>query len=129
MPPDDFPRIEQPGWPPKLEVKTMLSATPNLEPGILAIAFGANSGMRGPALRYGHASESEYHQKIWPQNGRKTSTFWAQILRWQVSKGRRRNVDFAEFWGGRWDLNPRLSVPQTDALPAELLPPLVVSLA
>jgi hypothetical protein len=26
-------------------------------------------------------------------------------------------------WGGRRDLNPRLSVPQTDALPAELLPP------
>ena len=28
-----------------------------------------------------------------------------------------------EGWGGRWDLNPRHSVPQTDALPAELLPP------
>src|ERR1700676_2112259 len=28
-----------------------------------------------------------------------------------------------EGWGGRRDLNPRLSVPQTDALPAELLPP------
>jgi hypothetical protein len=26
-------------------------------------------------------------------------------------------------WGGRWDLNPRHSVPQTDALPAELRPP------
>src|SRR5260221_8927245 len=26
-------------------------------------------------------------------------------------------------WGGRRDLNPRHSVPQTDALPAELLPP------
>ena len=26
-------------------------------------------------------------------------------------------------WGGRRGLNPRHSVPQTDALPAELLPP------
>jgi hypothetical protein len=32
-------------------------------------------------------------------------------------------------WGGRRDLNPRHSVPQTDALPAELLPPLSRSLA
>ena len=31
-------------------------------------------------------------------------------------------------WGGRRDLNPRLSVPQTDALPAELLPPPVEGL-
>ena len=29
-------------------------------------------------------------------------------------------------WGGRRGLNPRHSVPQTDALPAELLPPLFV---
>ena len=28
-------------------------------------------------------------------------------------------------WGGRWDLNPRHSEPQSDALPAELLPPLI----
>src|SRR6516225_3724788 len=28
-----------------------------------------------------------------------------------------------EDWGGRWDLNPRHSEPQSDALPAELLPP------
>ena len=27
-------------------------------------------------------------------------------------------------WGERWDLNPRPSVPQTDALPAELRSPL-----
>ena len=33
-----------------------------------------------------------------------------------------------EFWGGRRGLNPRHSVPQTDALPAELLPPLGSSL-
>jgi hypothetical protein len=32
-------------------------------------------------------------------------------------------------WGGRRGSNPRHSVPQTDALPAELLPPLVGSLA
>jgi hypothetical protein len=31
-------------------------------------------------------------------------------------------------WGGRRGLNPRHSVPQTDALPAELLPPLTESL-
>ena len=31
-------------------------------------------------------------------------------------------------WGGRRGLNPRHSVPQTDALPAELLPPLELSL-
>ena len=31
-------------------------------------------------------------------------------------------------WGGRRGLNPRHSVPQTDALPAELLPPLATSL-
>src|SRR5229473_8204110 len=31
-------------------------------------------------------------------------------------------------WGGRRGLNPRHSVPQTDALPAELLPPLASSL-
>src|SRR6266850_3955897 len=31
-------------------------------------------------------------------------------------------------WGGRRGLNPRHSVPQTDALPAELLPPLLPSL-
>jgi hypothetical protein len=34
-----------------------------------------------------------------------------------------------EAWGGRRGSNPRHSVPQTDALPAELLPPLVGSLA
>ena len=32
-------------------------------------------------------------------------------------------------WGGRRGLNPRHSVPQTDALPAELLPPLRLSLS
>ena len=32
-------------------------------------------------------------------------------------------------WGGRRGLNPRHSVPQTDALPAELLPPLLCSLS
>jgi hypothetical protein len=32
-------------------------------------------------------------------------------------------------WGGRRGLNPRHSVPQTDALPAELLPPLPFSLS
>jgi hypothetical protein len=31
-------------------------------------------------------------------------------------------------WGGRRGLNPRHSVPQTDALPAELLPPHFCSL-
>ena len=30
----------------------------------------------------------------------------------------------AKGWGERWDLNPRRSVPQTDALPAELRSPL-----
>src|SRR5712671_6711350 len=30
---------------------------------------------------------------------------------------------FKSQWGGRRDLNPRLSEPQSDALPAELLPP------
>src|SRR6266571_2830921 len=42
-------------------------------------------------------------------------------LRYVVSPmcpGRTQNV-----WGGRWDLNPRHSEPQSDALPAELLPP------
>src|SRR5882762_1169873 len=32
-----------------------------------------------------------------------------------------------DVWGGRRGLNPRHSVPQTDALPAELLPPLTDS--
>ncbi len=67
--------------------------------------------------------------KTWAQNGRKTPAFWAQIKGWLVSNRSLINVDFAEDWGGRWDLNPRLSVPQTDALPAELLPPLLASLA
>ena len=40
-----------------------------------------------------------------------------------MSKGSRINVNFAGVWGGRWDLNPRHSEPQSDALPAELLPP------
>src|SRR6516162_1440987 len=30
---------------------------------------------------------------------------------------------FLKGWGGRWDLNPRHSEPQSDALSAELLPP------
>src|ERR1700683_2159969 len=30
-------------------------------------------------------------------------------------------------WGERWDLNPRPSVPQTDALPAELRSPLKIN--
>jgi hypothetical protein len=29
-------------------------------------------------------------------------------------------------WGERWDLNPRPSVPQTDALPTELRSPHVL---
>jgi hypothetical protein len=38
------------------------------------------------------------------------------------------NTGVFERWGGRRGLNPRHSVPQTDALPAELLPPLDFSL-
>jgi hypothetical protein len=30
-----------------------------------------------------------------------------------------------KLWGGRRDLNPRHSEPQSDALPAELLPPMI----
>src|SRR6267154_1419038 len=44
----------------------------------------------------------------------------------RVSDGRRMIVEFLsrrKRWGGRRDLNPRLSEPQSDALPAELLPP------
>ena len=40
----------------------------------------------------------------------------------QVSPNRNQwQGDFS--WGERWDLNPRPSVPQTDALPAELRSP------
>ena len=54
---------------------------------------------------------------------------------------RLRNYDSAErmesgeneapkiIWGGRWDLNPRRSEPQSDALPAELRPPLALMVA
>src|SRR5437899_6191795 len=38
--------------------------------------------------------------------------------------GRSMRHEMCEDWGGRRGLNPRHSVPQTDALPAELLPPL-----
>src|SRR5674476_414143 len=31
----------------------------------------------------------------------------AQIERWLVSKGSRINGDFADFWSGRWESNPR----------------------
>src|SRR6266404_6941360 len=44
----------------------------------------------------------------------------------RISDGRRMIVEFVlrrKGWGGRRDLNPRLSEPQSDALPAELLPP------
>src|SRR5882762_6635680 len=52
----------------------------------------------------------------------------------RISDGRRMIVEFLlrrkyrrsrrfQNWGGRRDLNPRLSEPQSDALPAELLPP------
>src|SRR5258705_12473407 len=44
----------------------------------------------------------------------------------RVSDGRRMIVEFLlsrKRWGGRRDLNPRLSEPQSDALPAELIPP------
>ena len=48
-----------------------------------------------------------------------------------ISDGRRMIVEFLlrrkdrsdQDWGGRRDLNPRHSEPQSDALPAELLPP------
>jgi hypothetical protein len=45
--------------------------------------------------------------KTWAQNGRKTPAFWAQIKGWLVSKGSRINVNFADFWSGRWESNPR----------------------
>src|SRR5258707_9253288 len=44
----------------------------------------------------------------------------------RVSNGPRMIVEFLlrrKRWGGRRDLTPRLSEPQSDALPAELLPP------
>jgi hypothetical protein len=31
---------------------------------------------------------------------------WAQIKRYQVSKGSRINVNFADLWSGRWESNP-----------------------
>ena len=34
-----------------------------------------------------------------------------------MSKARRISRNFAEVWGGRWDLNPRPSEPQSDVLP------------
>ena len=59
----------------------------------------------------------------WARDGRKIPVLGARIEGWLLSKGSRINVNFAEFWGERWDLNPRPSVPQTDALPAELRSP------
>jgi|SRR5215469_16719621 len=41
------------------------------------------------------------------QNGRKTPAFRAQIEGCLVSKGSRINVNFADFWSGRWESNPR----------------------
>jgi hypothetical protein len=45
----------------------------------------------------------------------------------RVGKGwiRKRFVFSLKGWGERWDLNPRPSVPQTDALPTELRSPLL----
>ncbi len=40
------------------------------------------------------------------------------------AESRRTLFSVVKDWGGRRGLNPRHSVPQTDALPAELLPPL-----
>jgi hypothetical protein len=39
----------------------------------------------------------------WAQN----LALWAQIEGWLVSKGSRINVNFAVFWSGRWESNPR----------------------
>src|SRR5713101_2892466 len=39
----------------------------------------------------------------WAQN----LPVWAQIEGWLVSKGSRINVNFAVFWSGRWESNPR----------------------
>jgi hypothetical protein len=39
----------------------------------------------------------------WAQN----PAFWGQIEGWPVSKGSRINVNFAVFWSGRWESNPR----------------------
>jgi prevent-host-death family protein len=50
-------------------------------------------------------------------------------VRTHRSNGNLRREEFRSCWGGRRGSNPRHSVPQTDALPAELLPPLRVSLA
>src|SRR5256885_11363353 len=52
---------------------------------------------------------------------------------WRKTDGLRERRELAhrtkgENWGGIRDLNPRHSVPQTDALPAELLPPQAFSL-
>lgn len=44
-----------------------------------------------------------------------------------MNKARRISMNFADVWGERWDLNPRPSVPQTDALPTELRSPLGVN--
>ncbi len=41
-----------------------------------------------------------------------------------ATEGSRISMAFGEYWGERWDLNPRPSVPQTDALPTELRSPL-----
>lgn len=47
-----------------------------------------------------------------------------RLALYQFSEPLNRLCFIGYFWGGRRGLNPRHSVPQTDALPAELLPPL-----
>ena len=51
-------------------------------------------------------------------------------FRWLYSAGRARKVcSSLKNWGGRRELNPQPSEPQSDALPIELLPPQITIIA
>src|ERR1700730_2895274 len=52
-----------------------------------------------------------------------------RIGRTKIKCGAQKRVQAGISWGGRRDLNPRHSEPQSDAPPAELLPPLQRSLS
>ena len=78
--------------------------------------------------RYPRVQNAQLDMKI--LNQREVLSRWCAIVVQKLAsfasqkKGGTVLFSVGKIWGGRRGLNPRHSVPQTDALPAELLPPL-----
>src|SRR6185437_11843081 len=96
-----------------LSLKFLLSLTASIISRLCRFVYARSTGMLHKAERF---SERKVSRQIPRNSGR------ARHLP-DDPKEIRLAIRFRRIWGERRDLNPRPSVPQTDALPAELRSP------